>query len=331
MKSSHIERARRYLSKMPIAISGQGGRKVTFLAACHAAIGFDLNEDEAIIAMSDWNAACLPPWSERDLRQKIASARRDCKHNPGYLLREDERDSALSSSPAPKAANGSPESKRRRWPAFSSLKADEMEVIASIRRLDASQFTRYAVRQAHQQGYISRAHILGHACFVLHDGNFAQARRFDGQPFTLPDGRTVKAWNLPGSQGQFVGHGAGWLGGPEVRILLVEGAIALVEALAAHNHVGPNSGWTIVAATSAYSRFEKDPAIQQALAGRRVRIVPDNEPDGAGYQAAATWLAELEALGCSVEVRALPEGIKDLGPLIADPVLHHKTLHALFQ
>jgi hypothetical protein len=331
MKSSRIERARNYLAKMPVAVSGQCGHITAFKAVCAAAIGFDLTEDESLAALADWNAACQPPWRERELQHKIASARRDSKSPPGYLLGDDDLSFKSPAAPTQKPANETPEKRRLRWPAFYPLSAKEIESIARLRQLGGNRFTTYAVRQLHNLGYLSRAQVLGHTCFILNDGTFAQARRFDSQPFTLPDGRNVKAWNLPGSQGQFVGHGCGWLGGPEVRVLLVEGAIALLEALAAYNHVGPDSGWTIVAATSAYSRFEKDVALQQALAGRQVRIIPDNEPDGAGYKAAADWLIELEALGCGVEVRALPEGIKDLGPLVADPSQHSQTLHALFQ
>lgn len=331
MKSSRIERARNYLAKMPVAVSGQGGHSAAFKAVCAATVGFNLTEDESLAALNDWNTACQPPWSERELRHKIASARQDSKKETGYLLSEDDSHSMPPTAPTPTISKDMPENKRRRWPSFHPLNNSELESIARSRKLDSSRFTVNAIRQAYHRGFLSRAHVMGHACFIIHDGTFAQARRLDGHSFTLPDGRNVKAWNLPGSQGQFVGHGYGWLGGPEVRVILVEGAIAMLEALAAHNHVGPDSGWTIVAATSAYSRFEKDLALQRSLAGRQVRIIPDNEPDGAGYQGAATWLAELEALGCRVEVRALPEGIKDLGPLIADPLQHHKTLHALFQ
>ncbi len=335
MKPHRIERARRYLAKMPVAISGQGGHIATFKAACAAAVGFDLNDDDALATLTDWNAACQPPWSERELRHKIASARRDSKHPPGYLLREDERhpqSSASRPTPAHAPARGdTPAVKRRRWPAFLPLTSRDIEAIARLRKLDSDRFTGYAVRQANQCGFLSRAQVSGLDCFILHDGAFAQARRLDDQPFTLAGGKTIKAKNLPGSEGHFIGHGQAWLGGPQVKVLLVEGAIALLEALAAYTFVGPSSGWTIVAATSAYSRFEKDPALQQALAGRHIRVIPDNEPEGSGFKAAAVWLTELEAIGCQVEIRSLPAGIKDLGPLVANPSAHAQTLTALFQ
>ena len=287
MKSSRIERARNYLAKMPVAVSGQGGHIAAFKAVCVATIGFNLTDDESLAALTDWNTTCQPPWSERELRHKIASARRDSKNQPGYLLSEDDTHYRHPTAPTPTISKDTPENKRRRWPSFHPLNDSELESIARSRKLDSSRFTSNAIRQAYHRGFLSRAHVMGHASFIIHDGTFAQARRLDGQSFTIPDGRNVKAWNLPGSQGQFVGHGYGWLGGPEVRVILVEGAIAMLEALAAHNHVGPDSGWTIVAATSAYSRFEKDLALQQALAGRQVRIIQDNEPDGVGHHAAA--------------------------------------------
>lgn len=68
------ERARRYLAKLPAAISGQSGHNVTFHAACVLVLGFELSEQDAIGLMLDYNQRCQPPWSERDIIRKVREA-----------------------------------------------------------------------------------------------------------------------------------------------------------------------------------------------------------------------------------------------------------------
>jgi hypothetical protein len=36
--------------------------------------------------LREWNARCLPPWTDRELEQKIASARRYGRESIGGLL-----------------------------------------------------------------------------------------------------------------------------------------------------------------------------------------------------------------------------------------------------
>jgi hypothetical protein len=70
-----VDRARRYLSRVPPAISGQGGHTQTLLAAQHLVRGFELDDELAIALLNEWNAQCVPPWSERELRHKVKQAR----------------------------------------------------------------------------------------------------------------------------------------------------------------------------------------------------------------------------------------------------------------
>jgi hypothetical protein len=315
-----IERARAYLSKMPLAISGQGGHTAAFNATVAAAVGFNLSDEDALVALSEWNACCQPPWPERELRRKIASARRDCRRPAGYLLGEPTTHLGVVTDC---------ESERERkarlrqvWPPFRPLKPVELETVARLRKLPLS-----AVIMASRARFLTGAVVDGLPCFILHEGIFAQARRLDGQPFILADGKKVKAKNLPGAEPTFIG--ARWLGVPSVKILMVEGCVGLLEAIAAHEFTDPVYGWSIVAAASAYSRFSKAPDLLAALSGRFVRIVPDdNNP---GLDAAASLLIDLEKVRCQVDVHPLPPGIKDLGPLVADHAGHRETLNALFQ
>lgn len=69
-----IERARRYLGKMPPSISGCGGHNACFHAACVLALGFGLPESEVYGLLCEWNQTCQPPWSERELRHKASQA-----------------------------------------------------------------------------------------------------------------------------------------------------------------------------------------------------------------------------------------------------------------
>lgn len=69
-----VERARRYISTMPVAVSGQNGHNTTFRVACVLMLGFGLSDTEAMGLLREWNQGCDPPWSDRELEHKIKSA-----------------------------------------------------------------------------------------------------------------------------------------------------------------------------------------------------------------------------------------------------------------
>lgn len=69
-----MDRARRYLARIPGAVSGSGGHKDTFRTACILVLGFGLETHKAMRAIADWNQGCQPPWSERELWHKITDA-----------------------------------------------------------------------------------------------------------------------------------------------------------------------------------------------------------------------------------------------------------------
>lgn len=74
---SVYERARSYLTKLPYAVSGQDGHGRTYHAACVLCVGFGLGESDAMSLLSEWNAGCEPPWSERELQHKINCAMKE--------------------------------------------------------------------------------------------------------------------------------------------------------------------------------------------------------------------------------------------------------------
>ncbi len=81
-----VERAQQYLAAVPPAVSGQHGDLSTFRVCCRLARGFALPDDAALAALTDWNARCAPPWSERELRDKLRRARRYGREAVGGLL-----------------------------------------------------------------------------------------------------------------------------------------------------------------------------------------------------------------------------------------------------
>src|SRR5207253_776683 len=82
-----IERARRYLTKCPPAISGQSGHDRTFHVAALLVNGFALSDGDALALLQNWNLGCQPQWSERELRHKLDSALAVTHTEPrGHLL-----------------------------------------------------------------------------------------------------------------------------------------------------------------------------------------------------------------------------------------------------
>jgi hypothetical protein len=81
-----LEQARRYITTIPPAISGQHGDLQTFRICCRLVRGFALTDADAFHVLSDWNAGCQPPWSERQLRDKLRHARQYGREPLGGLL-----------------------------------------------------------------------------------------------------------------------------------------------------------------------------------------------------------------------------------------------------
>jgi hypothetical protein len=76
------DRARAYASKVPGAVSGQGGHSVTYDLARVLVHDFALPRAEALAILNDWNATCSPPWSQRELEHKVDEAERKPHTNP---------------------------------------------------------------------------------------------------------------------------------------------------------------------------------------------------------------------------------------------------------
>lgn len=81
-----VERARRYLARVPGAVSGQHGHDRTFHAACLLVRDFAIDAEAARALMQEYNARCVPPWSASELRHKLESADRYAGPRGGRLV-----------------------------------------------------------------------------------------------------------------------------------------------------------------------------------------------------------------------------------------------------
>lgn len=110
-----IRRARAYVARMPPAVSGDSGHTTMFNAVCATMFGFDLGSDETMAVIAEeYNPRCDPPFTERELRHKVANAAKRCKRQRGYLLGDEpapQRQSAmLVSVPQPTPQQPTPAS-----------------------------------------------------------------------------------------------------------------------------------------------------------------------------------------------------------------------------
>ena len=85
-RGSGVERALRYVERVPPAIAGHHGDVHTFQVCCRLVRGFALDDDEALAVLERWNANCCPPWDEAELRDKLRRARKYGREPIGGLL-----------------------------------------------------------------------------------------------------------------------------------------------------------------------------------------------------------------------------------------------------
>ncbi|MGA2256360.1 MAG: hypothetical protein ABSG53_17055 [Thermoguttaceae bacterium] len=95
-RSNVIERARRYIAKIPGGVLGHGYDRTTFHVGCVLVLGFALSPADALPIIGEWNLTCEPPWSEGDLVHKLDGA--DAQPGTrGYLLEKHREQSAPAS------------------------------------------------------------------------------------------------------------------------------------------------------------------------------------------------------------------------------------------
>jgi hypothetical protein len=89
LMESLVDRARKYVAKMPAAISGQNGHGATYHVACVLVQGFGLTAMQAMPLLKEYNERCEPPWSERELLHKLDGAEKafNGDRGRGYLAK----------------------------------------------------------------------------------------------------------------------------------------------------------------------------------------------------------------------------------------------------
>lgn len=300
---NNVERARRYLARLPSAVSGSGGHNATLAAACRL-VEFGLPEQDAFAVLSEWNQThCLPPWNESELRHKLADAFKRTAARGTFAQRFGgqgtppqgiTRAPVVLASPrnAARCADVPVAPESRPWipRTLGPGDAADVQALATVRGVRPD-----AVALAVRAGLVRFGAWRGaRAWFVLDGtGRVAQARRMDGHPFASK----VKAWTLRGSRPRWP---VGAMRARAARtVALVEGGPDLLAAFhfileAGRADVAP------VAMLGAGMRIDDDAL--PIFSGKRVRIF--THADDAGAKAAARWAAQLEAAGAEVDAFA---------------------------
>jgi len=74
--SYRLKLASDYVASAPAAIEGQGGSLALWNVACKLVCTYELPDSVCDAFMANYNARCLPPWSEDELFHKLAGAER---------------------------------------------------------------------------------------------------------------------------------------------------------------------------------------------------------------------------------------------------------------
>ena len=72
-----LDRALKYIDKMPEAISGSGGHVATWRVACVLVHRFELPDEAATEVLRYYSRRCSPPWSDAELRHKLDQAKKN--------------------------------------------------------------------------------------------------------------------------------------------------------------------------------------------------------------------------------------------------------------
>lgn len=147
--------------------------------------------------------------------------------------------------------------------------------------------------------------VQGYRCWLIVDAEerCVEARRLDGMPFTSCGtlGRR-KAHTLRGSRKDWPLGAAVLRRIPQFRtLLLVEGG---PDYLAALHFAHELERWDVlpVAMLGRGTGARIDPGALELMRGRRVRIYPHNDADGGGVKSARLWAAQLDGVGCVVDI-----------------------------
>jgi hypothetical protein len=309
---SNESRARAYLAKLPPAINGQGGHAATFAAACRL-VEFGLSFEQALPLLMEWNEThCLPPWTEAELRHKLADAFKRTSPKSQFANGASvTRRGVFSPMATARTANQSASNPilargfdpKRDAPGKNTSQKEILALAAKLHEGKQADFAALAALRGLSVAGVALASVRGLLRFGRYHGQDAWfaidasrrnacARRMDGKPWRA-DG--AKSFILRGSQ-------AAWpLGIGEARnfrnVLLCEGAPDLLAACHFIVTQRRQADCAPVAMLSAEYRIPADAL--PLFTGKRVRIYAHD--DGKGYQATSRWAASLDVCGADVD------------------------------
>jgi hypothetical protein len=120
-----LRRASAYLERIPGAVAGSGGHDQTWQAALKVVKGFDLQPSDAYALLAnEYNPRCSPPWTENELRHKIADAG-SSSLPAGFLLGEHPQ-AVTRTTPTVTTSPGSTKKQRFGFRPISELLAEEI-------------------------------------------------------------------------------------------------------------------------------------------------------------------------------------------------------------
>jgi hypothetical protein len=220
----------------------------------------------------------------------------------------------LAPTPAPKT-DDTDEKRRRRaaWPAMELPREEELEAVATLRRLPVE-----GPQWAAIDGTLRMATLEGERCWIIRStcGKNAQARQLDGEPFQ--EGRAadpffLKAKTLAGSIATLpVGnyHDTRW-----PAVALVEGGPDVLAAYAGIHRLGLLD--TVAVCGMLGASMRPPYGALATMKGRRVRIFQHN--DEAGARAADGWARLIHNAGGTVDIWTPAQAGADLNDIFHLP------------
>lgn len=340
MKLDIHERAGRYISSI-YSTAGANGSTQALLAAQHLVRGFGIPIPEAKPIFAAWNETNAEPrWSEKDLDRKLAEALEKGQMPMGCHLKDDKAREWRNSGPNKHPA-GVPVTKcasdAQAIEKAARKAAERAAVMASLRRPDEPERKRIAALRdvsAKAVLYLSQDGLLevglwrNHPVFAFRSGDFAQIRRIDGKRF-WEEGPKELNMAEPTPAFVFAANNSP----PGTRMMIAEGFVELLALMELEIRADdyrrenfPDSLYQPVAFAVASSAGSKLAGSDLAkMSGRRVRIIPDNDPSG--HKATHHWTEALQSTGCPVDNRLMPVG-KDLGEALRS-IPDHACYHLL--
>jgi hypothetical protein len=204
------------------------------------------------------------------------------------------RPSESFSKPDPEPVSPPEAPETIRWPHDLRTPAqDECRALGALRGLDPAAFF-----LASRLGTLKVATVYGQKSWIITDLNrrCAEARRFDGQPFTLR-GRERKGFCLPGSLKDWpLGIKTANRALDEVRnILLVEGQPDYYAAL----QLAIDSLINFRPAAMLGAGIGISPECSHLFRGTRVVIIAHNDRSALGEKQAKAWATEIQVMGAT--------------------------------